>query len=116
MYCHIFPNMDTDRALDARAQPTAWDISNEILFDMGNRFAMAGQWTNYLARLHRHFRNERLNWRILNGSPASATSENNGVRTHYESWGFETEHLEHGSWEDKELETRNQPGRLEAHS
>lgn len=98
MYCHIFPNMDPDRALDSRAQFTAWDLANEILDDMGDRFVMPWQWLDYLAHLHKYFRTEKARYRALGGSASSTSSDDSGGGLkEYQSQGFERAHLELGS-------------------
>jgi hypothetical protein len=94
--------MDPDRALDSRAQFTAWDLANEILDDMGDRFVMPWQWLDYLAQLHKYFRREKARWRGLqrgsNGSPSSTSSDNSGGGLkEYQSQGFESAHLQLGS-------------------
>lgn len=109
MYCHMFPNMDPDRALDSRAQPNAWDIANNILYEVGNRFTMPGYWQDSLARLHGHYRHEKANWRMLNGSPGSTTSDSGGGLKLYESQGFEADHLELGSQLDKNWSRKTKP-------
>jgi hypothetical protein len=97
----MFPGMDPDHALDSRTQPNAWDISNKILWEMGDRFAMPGYWQDSLARLHRHYREEKANWRTLNGSPGSTISDSGGGLQQYEAKGFESDHLQLGSQLDK---------------
>jgi hypothetical protein len=96
MYCHMFPGMDPDHALDSWTQPNAWDIVNKILWEMSDRFAILGCRQDSLARLHKHYREEKANWRKLNGSPGSTISDSDGGLQQYEAKGFESDHLQLG--------------------
>jgi hypothetical protein len=117
MYCHIFPNMDPDRALNSRAQFTAWDLANEILDDMGDRFVMSWQWLDFLANSHEDFRGAEVRWTGLHGSP-SGTSRgvSGGGPKEYQSQGFECAHLQLGSHVDTSWQRKpNRNGSMLVH-
>ncbi|KAH3952827.1 hypothetical protein HBH98_179290 [Parastagonospora nodorum] len=111
MYCHMFPNMDPDRALDSHAQPNAWDTTNKILHKVGNRFTMPGYWQDALTRLHDLYRQQKHNWKRLANSPGStsSTASEGGGLYIYESQGFQTDHLELGNTLDKSWSRKTRP-------
>jgi hypothetical protein len=88
--------MDPDRALDHRARDRAWELVNDIIFDMSNRFIMASQWSDFLARLHIFFKDARVEWKSIGGSPESTTSDSGGgLKVYAEK--FESAQKEFGS-------------------
>ncbi|KAL5116546.1 hypothetical protein ACEQ8H_005542 [Pleosporales sp. CAS-2024a] len=101
-YCHYFPRMDVDSALSSRKQPSAWDVTNRILYDMSDRFAIARQQQYFLGRVHRWYEAKRVEWKLAGGSPGSTTSDSSGGLQYYTQDGFEKEHLEYGGTDDRE--------------
>jgi hypothetical protein len=92
--------MDPDRALDHRARDRAWELVNDIIFDMSNRFIMASQWSDFLARLHIFFKDARAEWKSIGGSPESTTSDSGGgLKVYAEK--FESAQKEFGSLDTK---------------
>jgi hypothetical protein len=52
--------MDPDHALNGSVRENGvWELVNDIIFNMENRFIMASQWSDLLARLHIFFEAER---------------------------------------------------------
>jgi hypothetical protein len=79
----MFPNMDPDRALESRVHCTAWDLANETLREMGDRFFMPRQSLDYLAELYRYYCSEKARRKISNNSCSGE-----GLKK-YKSQGFE---------------------------
>jgi hypothetical protein len=94
--------MDPDHALDGRARENrVWELVNDIIFDMENRFIMASQWSDFLARLHIFFKAERSKWRKAIGkSPESTNSDSGGGLKEYADL-FERPQKEFGTLENK---------------
>jgi hypothetical protein len=94
--------MDPDRALSSRPQASAWDVANNIIFDMEKRFPIASQWIYFLKRLHVYYNNNKSRIRTLNQSPESMSSEDfdGGGLKDYSSQ-FESEQKELGSLNDE---------------
>lgn len=115
IYCHYFPNMDPDRALDSRLQPKAHDVANGYLVSMLARFKMARTWIVWLARWQRYYRDLRAKYKDCGGkvgdSPQSSNSDGSsgGLKDYYP---FEKTQKEFGSldvkyeslWDNKELD------------
>jgi hypothetical protein len=102
LYCHFFPRMDPDRALYSRSQASAWELANDTIYDMGDRFPMAGQWSDNLARLRRYYYDCKARMKTLNQSPDSISSEEQegGGLKDYSTLNFESEQKELGSAND----------------
>jgi hypothetical protein len=94
--------MDPDHALDGRARENrVWELVNDIIFDMENRFIMASQWSDFLARLHIFFKTERSKWRKAIGkSPESTNSDSGGGLKEYAEL-FESAQKEFGTLGNK---------------
>jgi hypothetical protein len=94
--------MDPDHALDGRARENrVWELVNGIIFDMENRFIMASQWSDFLARLHIFFKAERSKWRKAIGeSPESTNSDSGGGLKEYAEL-FESAQKEFGTLGNK---------------
>jgi hypothetical protein len=88
--------MDPKRALNSKHHPSAWDLSNEIILGMSERFQIALQWQEDLTKLQRHWREERIKYKEAGGSPESTTSDSGGGLKEY-SAHFEKSHKEFGS-------------------
>ena len=97
--------MDPGHALDSRLQPSAWDIANTVIVDMGNRLKMASQWIEFLIRLHRYFQKKRAEWKAAGGSPRSTTSDGGGGLKDYSEL-FESDQKEFGSLANKSWSSR----------
>jgi hypothetical protein len=100
--------MDPKRALNSKHRPSAWDLSNEIILGMSERFQIALQWLEDLTKLQRHWREERIKYREAGGSPESTTSDSGGGLKEY-SAHFEKSHKEFGSlnnstWKDRVID------------
>ncbi|KAF2031979.1 hypothetical protein EK21DRAFT_43906, partial [Setomelanomma holmii] len=78
LYCHFFPRMDPDRALDSRLQPSVWNTINDIIVDMEARFIIPNQWLDLLVRVHRFFKEKRADYVSNGGSPGSTNSDRGG--------------------------------------
>jgi hypothetical protein len=96
LYCHFFPRMDPDRALDSRLESSVWATTNDILVEMEERFKIPNQWLDFLVRLHSHYKKERAKLKAVGGSPGSTSSDGSGGLRDY-SDHFETDHKEFGS-------------------
>ncbi|KAH7080247.1 hypothetical protein BKA63DRAFT_488032 [Paraphoma chrysanthemicola] len=96
LYCHFFPKMDPDRALDSRLEDSVWATTNDILVDLEARFKMANHWLFLLVRLHDYYKKERKRWKAhACGTPGSNSSDGGGLRDY--SNLFESDHKEFGS-------------------
>ena len=82
--------------LNSKHRPSAWDLSNEIILGMSERFQIALQWQEDLTKLQRHWREERIKYKEAGGSPESTTSDSGGGLKEY-SAHFEKSHKEFGS-------------------
>jgi hypothetical protein len=102
LYCHMFPRMDPDRVLYSRPQAHVWELTNDIIFDMGDRFPMASQWSHNLARLRTYYYDYKAKMKTLNESPESMSSEEfeGGGLKDYSTLNFESEQKELGSLTD----------------
>ncbi|KAH7095682.1 hypothetical protein FB567DRAFT_35997 [Paraphoma chrysanthemicola] len=96
LYCHFFPKMDPDRALDSRLEDSVWATTNDMLVDLEARFKMANHWLFLLVRLHDYYKKERKRWKAhACGTPGSNSSDGGGLRDY--SNLFESDHKEFGS-------------------
>ncbi|KAF2023824.1 hypothetical protein EK21DRAFT_94590 [Setomelanomma holmii] len=71
LYCHFFPRMDPDRALDSRLQPSVWNTTNDVIVDMEARFINPNQWLALLVQIHRFFKMKRAAYFNNDGFPGS---------------------------------------------
>jgi hypothetical protein len=92
--------MDPDRALSSRPQPVVWELAIDLIFDMGNRFAMACQYSAFLSELHNYYVLKKAEWRRLGGTPQSNGSDPGGDLHGYAE-KFERNHKEMGSRDDQ---------------
>jgi hypothetical protein len=94
--------MDPDRVLYSRPQAHVWELTNDIIFDMGDRFPMASQWSHNLARLRTYYYEYKAKMKALNESPESMSSEEfeGGGLKDYSNLNFESEQKELGSLTD----------------
>lgn len=91
--------MDPDHALDSERESSEWDLANEIIGNMVDRWKMAAQWSDWLGRLHIFFREKRKVWKKAGGSPASIDSDRGGGLREYTE-NFERAQKDFGSLED----------------
>ena len=99
MYCHWVPKMDPSNALSSKIDPSAWDITNQVLESMAKKFSQADRYTTQLAR-HSNFYKERWrSWTSNGGSPQSSISDN---ELHEYRTILETLHKQYGSLETDE--------------
>jgi hypothetical protein len=77
--------MDPYHALDSQAEPSVWDLANQILEDMGDRSAMPRQWLDYLARFHKRYRKGKCEWMSSSGSFSGSTESSGGSLKQYRS-------------------------------
>jgi hypothetical protein len=98
----MFPRMDPDRVLYSKPQAHVWELTNDIIFDMGDRFPMASQWSDNLARLRTYYYDYKAKMKTLNESPESLSSEEfeGGGLKDYSTLNFESEQKELGSLTD----------------
>jgi hypothetical protein len=98
----MFPRMDPDRVLYSRPKAHVWELTNDIIFDMGDRFPMASQWSDNLARLRTYYYEYKAKMKTLNESPESMSSEEfeGGGLKDYSTLNFESEQKELGSLTD----------------
>jgi hypothetical protein len=92
--------MDPDRALSSRPQPVVWELALDLIFDMGNRFAMACQYSAFLYDLRVYYYKGRINWLKAGGTPNSNATENGGDLSGYLE-KFERNHKEMGGRDDQ---------------
>lgn len=95
-YCHYVPRMDPTRALDSRLEPNAWDITNQVIDSMKQKFRIANVWSIELGRVKAYYTRKRKEFKNAGGSPDSTASDNGGGLTEY-SMHFEEPHKEFGS-------------------
>ncbi|KAG9197476.1 hypothetical protein G6514_001544 [Epicoccum nigrum] len=94
MYCHWVPKMDPSNALSSKIDPSAWDITNQVLESMAKKFAQTDRYTKQLAG-HSNFYKERWkSWTSNGGSPQSSIDAN---ELHEYRTILETSHKQYGS-------------------
>ena len=94
MYCHWVPKMDPSNALSSKCDPSAWDITNQVLESMAKKFSQADRYTTQLAG-HSNFYKERWkSWTSNGGSPQSSIVDN---ELHEYRTILETLHKQYGS-------------------
>ena len=71
--------MDPTRALDSRLEPSAWDITNQVMDSMKLKFRMANIWSIELARVRAHYTRKRKEYKNAGGSPDSTASDNGEI-------------------------------------
>jgi hypothetical protein len=99
MYCHWVPKMDPSNALSSKIDPSAWDITNQVLESMAKKFSQADRYTTQLAG-HSNFYKERWkSWTSNGGSPQSSIGDN---ELHEYRTILETLHKQYGSLETDE--------------
>jgi hypothetical protein len=99
--------MDPEGALNSRAQCTAWDLTNRILDDMGDRFVLPRQSLEYLAQLHKYYRSEKVRREISNDSSPEDNGE--GLKE-YKCQGFEIADVESDTHFDLNWVQKRTPG------
>lgn len=103
MYCHWVPKMDPSNALSSKADPSAWDITNQVLESMAKKFSQADRYTTQLAG-HSNFYKERWkSWTSNGGSPQSSIGDN---ELHEYRHNLETLHKQYGSLDTDETYPR----------
>lgn len=102
-YCHYVPRMDPSRALDSRLEPSAWDITNQVMDSMKVKFRMANLWSIELARVRAHYARKRKEYKNAGGSPDSTASDNGGGLKEYSEL-LEAPHKQFGSLQHDKLD------------
>ncbi|KAH7414043.1 fungal-specific transcription factor domain-containing protein [Phaeosphaeria sp. MPI-PUGE-AT-0046c] len=102
LYCHFFRNMDPDHVLTADDENTLWkSLCDMLLKHTYKRYAMAGQYADFLTIVHRLFKQKSAEYRKAVGpsgnTPESTTSD--GGLTEYVL--IEQMHKEMGPLEDE---------------
>jgi hypothetical protein len=77
--------MDSYRTLDSQAEPSAWDLANQILKDMSDRSVMPRQLHAYLAQTHQRYRKEESERMSSSGSSGGSTKTSVGSLKQYQS-------------------------------
>jgi hypothetical protein len=106
--------MDPDRALSSRPQASVWELANDIIWDMSERYPMAGRYTDFLARLRAYFYNSKAKVKAYHHSPGSMSSEEldgGGLKDY--STQFESEQKEFGSLNDEHWTRKTERGDLQ---
>lgn len=88
--------MDPSNALRSKLDPSAWDITNQVLRSMSRKFRLANEYSVDLARVASRYTESWKRWRIAGGSPQSTSSDGDGGLHEYAT-SFETPHKQFGS-------------------
>jgi hypothetical protein len=96
MYCHWVPKMDPSNALSSKIDPSAWDITNQVLESMAKKFSQADRYTTQLAGHSTFYKERWKSWTSNGGSPQSSISDN---ELHEYRNSLETLHKQYGSLE-----------------
>ena len=98
MYCFHVPKMDPSRALDAKLEPNAWDITNQVLGSMRRKFKLVNGMSRNLATVASIYTDRLREWRNSGGTPTSNFSDSDGGLNEYAE-KFERAHKQFGSFE-----------------
>ncbi|KAJ4407546.1 hypothetical protein N0V91_003815 [Didymella pomorum] len=98
MYCFHVPKMDPSRALDAKLEPNAWDITNQVLGNMRKKFKVVNGMSKDLATTASVYTDRLREWRNSGGTPTSNFSDSDGGLNEYAE-KFERAHKQFGSFE-----------------
>lgn len=98
MYCFHVPKMDPSRALDAKLEPNAWDVTNQVLGSMRRKFKLVNGMSRNLATVASIYTDRLREWRNSGGTPTSTFSDSDGGLNEYAE-KFERAHKQFGSFE-----------------
>jgi hypothetical protein len=104
LYCHFFPKMDPDRVLASDDKYTLWkSLCDMLLKHTYKRYAMAGQYANFLTIVHRLFKQKRVEYRnavVATGDTPESTTSDGGLDDYVFS-GIEQMHKQMGPHGDE---------------